>query len=487
MTNPVEAVRYLWESASLPSQALSRLVLSEDPDPSVNSSFKLGSAALASQSAIALSGLSTVAVDARHAVLEFRSEAWYIVNGRLPSGSLFDDLAGLYKTKDNSYVRLHTNFPHHRQGILDILRCEPTKEAVANALLQWNAVGFETEASSRKMVATAVRSFAEWDEHPQGRALANTLPVQLIKVADAPRRKIAGARGHPLDGIRVLELTRVLAGPVCGRTLAGHGADVLWITSPSLPALPLLDIETSRGKRTTQLDLASLEDRQTLAGLVKEADVFLQAYRPGGLHDKGFGVDNVMTGHRGVVYASLNAYGWEGPWKDRRGFDSLVQTATGFNLGEAEAHASYAGEDPAHVIPRAFPMQALDHAAGYLLAFGINAALCKTITEGGSWEVRVSLAAVGQWIRYLGRLDPMVAFGVGRPFPPHTLPQDPEIAVLATAVTQLASDKPAIEHHDMTAIRHAAILSKTPVMEGQAPMGLNVHEPGCLGLEEDPG
>lgn len=160
----------------------------------------------------------------------------------------------------------------------------------------------------------------------------------------------------------------------------------------------MIDIDTSRGKRTTQLDLDDSSDRQTFASLAQAADVFLQAYRPGGLSSKGFGVEDVAKLHPGIVYASLNAYGWDGPWKDRRGvrprhlvydastqyytpsqFDSLVQTATGFNVAEAEAYGSFTSdsEEP-------LPMQALDHAAGYMLAFGIQAALCKTITVGFS-------------------------------------------------------------------------------------------------------
>ena len=185
------------------------------------------------------------------------------------------------------------------------------------------------------MVATAMRSFREWDPHPHAKALLGTLPVSIRKVGEAPKRSLPSGKS-PLEGIRVLDLTRVLAGPVCGRTLAGkerclhnersglmysaaHGADVLLITSPRLPALPFLDTDTSRGKRTTQLDLTEDEDRKVLSQLTKDADVFLQSYRPGGMAAKGFGVEDVVRIKPGVVYASLNAYGWEGPWNDRRG------------------------------------------------------------------------------------------------------------------------------------------------------------------------
>ncbi|KZT69200.1 CoA-transferase family III [Daedalea quercina L-15889] len=485
--DPLDSARTIWEANGLPSQALSSLKLSPNPDPAVNSSFKLGTAA---QTAIGLSGLAAayfhqlrtgveqeVSVNARHAVLEFKSESWYTINGTLPSGSLFEPLSGLYKTKDDSYVRLHTNFPHHRQGILDILQCAPTRDAVAAAIQQWNAADFETEAATHKMVATALRSFDEWDAHPQGLALAHAPPVQLVKIGDAPKREVTGDYARPLEGIRVLDLTRILAGPVCGRTLAAHGADVLLVTSPMLPALPFLDTDTSRGKRATQLNLTTEVDRAALSGLVKHADVFLQAYRPGGLQDKGFGPEDIVQARPGIVYATLTAYGWEGPWKDRRGFDSLTQTASGFNVAEGEAYAAFSGSG-ASPKPRPFPMQALDHAAGYLLAFGINAALCKTIIEGGSWEVRVSLAAVGKWIRSLGRLDPGVAFGKGSPLPSPNLPWPNELQSLSVSCIRIAGEYTEDKRpKEMTCISHTARLSKTPVVETGSPISLNSHAP----------
>ncbi|KAJ7750954.1 CoA-transferase family III domain-containing protein [Mycena maculata] len=480
----VDSACALWLATGLPGPFLSRLKISRHPDSAINSSFRLGHVA---QTAIGLSGLSAaqfhflrtgieqeVTVDARHAVLEFRSEAWYTLDDRLPGG-IWDSVAGLYKTKDECFVRIHTNFPHHRKGILSILNVpdspETSRETVQSALRTWNAVEFETEAASRGMCATAMRSFAEWSLHPQARALEGIPPVQIIKIGEAPKREISGTFARPLDGIRVLELSRVLAGPVAGRTLAAHGADVLWITSPRLPSLPNIDVDTSRGKRTAQLDLTVPAEHEKLKELASSSDVFLQAYRPGGLEEKGFGVRELVALRPGIVVANLTAWGWEGPWKDRRGFDSLVQTASGFNVSEAEAYAEFAG-DQGPLEPRPLPMQALDHAAGYLLAFGINAALCKTMTEGGSWEVRVSLAAVGKWIRSMGKLMPEEAFGsAAKPFPLKVLPLDPEIAALSVLWRSAGG-------RTMTALRHAAILSGTPVIEGgsgQAPMALDVH------------
>ncbi|KAJ7242828.1 CoA-transferase family III domain-containing protein [Mycena haematopus] len=478
----IRTARSLWLANGLPAQFLSRLNLSNHPDSAINSSFKLGSIA---QTAIGLSGLSAaqfhflrtgvdqeVTVDARHAVLEFHSEAWHTVDGCLPGG-IWDDIAGIYRTKDG-HVRIHTNFPHHRAGILSILNLpgsETSRANVQSALNNWTAVEFETEAAAQGMCATALRSYAEWSLHPHAMELEGVPPVQILKIGDAPKRKVFGDFARPLDGIRVCDLSRVLAGPVAGRTLAAHGADVLLVTSPHLPNQPTIDVETSRGKRTTQLDLTQPADREKLKHLASAADVFLQAYRPGGLEAKGFGSQELASLRPGIVTANLTAWGWQGPWKDRRGFDSLVQTATGFNVAEAEAFAEFSGEEEP-LQPRPLPMQALDHAAGYLLAFGINSALCKTITEGGSWEVRVSLAAVGQWLRSLGQLQSEEAFGpAAKRFPPRVLPLHPEIAGLSIPWKSDSGRK-------MTALRHAAILSRTPVREGensQAPMSLSAH------------
>ncbi|KAJ7580224.1 CoA-transferase family III domain-containing protein [Mycena floridula] len=474
--------RKLWLSAGLPEDALEHLHLSKDPDPVLNSSFRLGTAA---QTAIGLAALSAahlhrlrtglmqdVSVEARHAVLEFHSEAWYSISNEAPK-KVWDTIAGLYQTRNfRGWVRIHTNFPHHRKGILDLLNvadsAQLVKEQVQAALLQWDSVLFETEAASRGLCATALRSFEDWDDL-QGDAFVGVLPVEIRKVGEAPPRiPISGNR--PLDGTRVLDLSRVLAGPVAGRNLAAHGADVLLVTSPKLPALPALDLDTSRGKRTTQLDLTIPHDKHVLEELVTGTDVFLQAYRPGGLASKGFSVDDVTRMKPGIVYASLTAWGWQGNWKERKGFDSLVQTATGFNVAEGRAFSLYDKSDDTR--PRPFPVQALDHAAGYLLAFGINTALCKTIADGGSYEVRVSLAAVGQWVRSLGRLDAETGF-TGRPLPSK---DDPEILSLLKLWTESETPTP----RSMSAISHAGILSKTPVREGRdsvAPMGLNKNAP----------
>jgi crotonobetainyl-CoA:carnitine CoA-transferase CaiB-like acyl-CoA transferase len=224
--------------------------------------------------------------------------------------------------------------------------------------------------------------------------------MTMERIGDAPvlawRRQSEQAK-RPLEGIKVLDLTRIIAGPVCGLTLAAHGADVMLVTSPKLPSITPLVIDTGRGKLSAQIDLREAGGRESFAGLLREADIIVQGYRPGGLEALGFGPHDAARIRPGIVYVTLSAYGHEGPWAGRRGFDSLVQTASGFNAAEAEA-AGIKG-------PKPLPAQILDHATGYLLAYGAMSALLRQRKEGGSWHVRASLAQTGYWLRSLGRID----------------------------------------------------------------------------------
>ena len=192
--------------------------------------------------------------------------------------------------------------------------------------------------------------------------------------------------GIPLAGVRVLDLTHVIAGPVCGRVLAAHGADVLHVTPPGRPVLLDLLRDTDFGKRQCRVGLGD-----ELRALAAQADVFVQSYRPGSLASKGFGPADLAALRPGIVVVSLSAYGHTGPWRERRGFDSLVQMACGI--------AAHAGTDR----PRPLPAQALDHGTGWLAAYGVLTALRRRATEGGSWHVRLSLARTAEWLHDLGR------------------------------------------------------------------------------------
>jgi crotonobetainyl-CoA:carnitine CoA-transferase CaiB-like acyl-CoA transferase len=453
----MDTLRSLWTLANLPAATLGQMALT-GKDPVLPSGFAVGTAAQASIAACTLAAAllhgmrggpaQRASVDMRHAAIEFRSERHLRVDG-VAAASLWDPLAGLYPCADG-FVRLHTNFPHHREGVLSILGCDPTREAVARALLDWPAEAFESVAAKIGIVGAAARRFEEWDQHPQALALASQPPFTLERIGDAPPIPLPPLADRPLAGLRVLDLTRVIAGPVAARTLAAHGAEVLHIAAPHLPSMGPLVLDTGRGKRSAFLDLRDADARAKLEGLVRGADIFLQGYRPGGIAGLGFGPERLASLRPGIIALSLSAYGHLGPWSGRRGFDSLTQTATGINWSEADTF----GE----AVPRALPCQVLDHASGYMLAFGAMAALARRAEEGGSWHVRVSLAATGQWLRSLGQ----VRGGAATPDPRH---ED---------VADLLEDSDS-GFGRLTTIRHAGILETTPAHWALPSVPLGTH------------
>ena len=318
----------------------------------------------------------------RHAAIEFRSEHHLTINGEAPA-NYGDPLFRAYRTGDGGFVRLHMNFPHHRDAVLKLLDCAPTREAIESALGKWDAVAFETEAYQHGCVVAAMRTPEQWAQHPHAAAIAAMPPVRIEKIGDAPARPLPhGPR--PLSGLRVLDLTRIIAGPVAGRVLAAHGADVMLISAPGLPFIDWLAKDTGRGKLSAYADITTPDGRTALRHLIKDADIFVQAFRPGALAaSRLWSAEESRRCVPASSTASLSAYGDAGPWASRRGFNSLVQTATGFNSAEAQA----AGVEG----PKELPCQALDHASGYLLAFGAIMARIRQAREGGSWLVSVSL------------------------------------------------------------------------------------------------
>jgi crotonobetainyl-CoA:carnitine CoA-transferase CaiB-like acyl-CoA transferase len=426
-------------------------------EPVLPSSFAVGTAAQATIAATALAAAEVwhlrtgrrqrVRVDMRHAAIEFRSERYSRVDGKAPD-DLWDAIAGLYRCGDGQWVRLHTNLPHHRDGLLRLLGVPHDKAAVQRALDSWQAEALESAAADAGLVVTACRSFAEWDQHPQGQAVAKLPLFSIEKIGDAPMQKFPAAE-RPLAGVKVLDLTRIIAGPVCGRTFAAHGADVLLITAPHLPSMQPLVIDTGRGKLSGFVDLREANGRETLAALLRDADVFVQGYRPGAMAAHGFSPNEAARIRPGIVYVSLCAYGHEGPWAGRRGFDSLVQTATGFNVAEAEAFGSRE--------PKPLPAQVVDHATGYLLAFAAMAALMRRATVGGSWHVRLSLAQTGFWLRRLGRIDGMTC-------------ADPGFDDVSDYLEEMLSG-----FGRLTAVRHSAEMSETPPYWARPSVPLGTH------------
>ncbi len=456
--DPNSVLAALWRAAEQSEAALDAIELT-GAEPALPSSFAVGTAAQATIAAAALAAgelwrlragqRQPVKVEMRDAAIEFRSERYLRVNGE-PPPDYHDRIAGLHRCGDGRWVRLHTNFPHHRDGLIALLGCDNDRAAVERALDRWQAEALETAAAEAGLVVTACRSFAQWDEHPQARAIARLPLFTIDQIGDAPPKPLPAA-DRPLAGVKVLDLTRIIAGPVCGRTLAVHGADVLLVTAPHLPASQPLVIDTGRGKLSTSIDLRAAKGRETLAALLREADVFVQGYRPGAIGRFGFGPQEAARIRPGIVYVSLCAYGHEGPWASRRGYDSLVQTASGLNIAEAEA----AGASE----PKPLPAQALDHGTGHLMAFAAMSALGRRASHGGSWHVRASLAQTGYWLRRLGRID-----GVTCP--------DPDFEEVRDRLDDSASD-----FGRLTAVRHAAVMSETPPRWTRAAAPLGTQPP----------
>jgi crotonobetainyl-CoA:carnitine CoA-transferase CaiB-like acyl-CoA transferase len=459
MHTPREILAGLWTMAGGEPAALDAVTLTGE-EPQLPSSFRVAAAAQAGIAAAALaaahlwklrSGESqNVAVEMRHAVTECRSERYLRVDGKPPPPA-WDAIAGVYKTRDRRFVRLHTNFPHHREAVCRVLDCRAERDDVQAALMQWDAEPFETAAYAVGGVVSMMRSFDDWSELPQAKAVAALPVITFEKIGEAaPRPWPKGDR--PLAGLRVLDLSRVIAAPVAGRTLAAHGADVLLISGPTLPQIPWLTIDTGRGKLTSFLDLKNENGQAALRDLLGEADIFSQGYRPLALADLGFSPQNAARINPGIVYVSLSAYSHLGPWAGRRGFDSLVQTSTGFNHAEGQA----AGIDG----PKELPAQILDHATGYLMAFGAMMVKARQSREGGSWHVRVSLAQTGRWIWNLGRV------------PDGLKTEDLKAEAILPFIEEASSG-----FGPLKAVGHAAKLSKTPAHWTRPAMPLGTHPP----------
>lgn len=440
--NPNAALAEIWQSGPLPPEALLHAKL-DGAEPVLPSSFAVGTAAQVPIAAAALAACELghargqrrqdVHVDMQHAALE--CVGWFSVDGRVPE--MWDKFSGLYRCADG-WVRVHANFAHHRDGALRLLGLAPaTAQRVdaERALRAWCALDFEQAAAEQGLVVAALRRFDEWDQHPQGQAVAAQPLISFERIGDAPRISLPRleADQRPLSGLRVLDLTRILAGPACGRALAAYGAEVMLLNAPHLPNIESI-ASTSRGKLSALLDLRTDKGREELNRLLAGSHVFVQGYRPGGMEDLGYCPQALAQRKPGIVCISLSAYGTEGPWRSRRGFDSLVQTVMGFNHAESEAAGT--------AEPKALPMQILDYATGHLMAFAAAAALWRQMHEGGSWHVRVSLARTGHWIRSLGR----VPGGLQAAWPERQ-------AYLETSQSGFG---------ELLAVRHSAQLSLTP-------------------------
>lgn len=332
-----------------------------------------------------------ISVNVRDAAIAQRSHEYLRIIGE-KKPDLWSPLSDFYQTQDNRWIQLHCNFPHHQQGVIKLLGCENNKSSVAAAVKNWPAEILEEKLSEQGLCAAVVRTPQEWQSHPQAQAIKNLPLLEIIKIDDS-KPKALPAGNRPLSGIKVLDLTRVVAGPVCGKTLAEQGATVMLISSPNLPFILPLVMDTGFGKLSAFIDLNKSADKEKLIKLIAEADIFSQSYRPNGLAERGFSPEELAKIKPGIIYISFTAYSHQGPWATRHGYDSLVQSATGI------VYEQSAGEKLQHL-----PTQSLDYLTGYLAAFGAMEALRRRTLAGGSYLVRASLVQTAHWLKQLGRV-----------------------------------------------------------------------------------
>ncbi len=325
--------------------------------------------------------LRPVSADRRLAAAAFLCERLQQpVGWTLPAG--WDPIAGDYETADG-WIRLHTNYSYHRDAVTRMLGVPADRQRVAGAVKSWNATELEATVVGAGGCAAALRTMDAWQAHPQSAALADEPLCHWDEQRNPhPLRADASA---PLSGVRVLDMTRVIAGPVGTRYLAAFGADVLRIDPPKFEEVAALLPETTRGKRCAALDLRERGDRSTWERLIAQAHVLVHGYRPGAMEALGFSVARLRELNPALVVVRYDAYGWSGPWSDRRGFDSLVQMSTGI------AHPGHDGR------PTPLPAQALDHGTGYLIA----AAVCRALTDGRA-SALLSLARTARLLAELG-------------------------------------------------------------------------------------
>jgi len=323
--------------------------------------------------------LPTLEVDRRLASF------WFATSLR-PTGwevpPLWDPVAGDYATRDG-WIRLHTNAPHHRAAAESVLGACTDRAAMAAKVAHWTSADLEQAVVDAKGCAAQMHSWEQWQKHPQGLAVNAEPLVHFTDEKDERHHPWQGTVAQPLAGLKVLDLTRVLAGPTASRFLAGMGANILRIDPPTWNE-PGVVPEVTLGKRCARLDLQQPADRAVFEGLLKDAEILLHGYRADALEHLGYGVERRRQLRPGLIDVCLNAYGWSGPWQNRRGFDSLVQMSSG--IAEAGQHWKHADK------PTPLPVQALDHATGYLMAASAIRLLTERLRSGRGGSARLSLA-----------------------------------------------------------------------------------------------
>lgn len=432
-------------------------------DPLLPTPFRIGATSAAALGAVGVAAAKLwdrrggrgqeLCVDQLAAAASCRGTRYLLLDGKPPDGDPWSKLTGFYRTRESQWVYLQCNYPHHALAAADALGVvEPTRQAFIEASAVWDAASLEQAVIEGGGCAGLVRSSSEWHRHPQAQTVAALPVVEITKIGDSPAEALPRAGSRPLSGVRVLDLTRVLAGPTCGRTLAEHGADVLRISAPHHPNSGLVEIETALGKLSAFLDLNEASQFDRLSTLLRDADIISQSSRPGSIARKGLSPQRAAEIRPGIIYLSLSAFSHAGPWRNRRGFDSVVQAVSGM------AFMTGAGIEP---MLTAF--SAIDYIAGYLLAFGAMVALERRAETGGSYLVRTSLAQAGHWILAAGLVSPKLWAGLD--------------ADLSEAVVARLTEE---RHTVMGTLRHlrpVISMSETPPGWERPPTPLGAHPP----------
>jgi crotonobetainyl-CoA:carnitine CoA-transferase CaiB-like acyl-CoA transferase len=465
MSDVIEALRMILGIARWGEDRARAVQITGGTDPILPTPFRIGETSAAALGAVGLAvselwELRTgrrqeVAIDTRQATASLRSGHYMKLEGA-PVSTERHTVMGVYPARNGRWSYLHCNFPNHRAAALAVLGVREDREAVRQAVAKWDALELEEAIIAAGGAGGMARTMDEWARHPQAAAIASLPPMEIVKIGEsAPEELPEGNR--PLSGVRVLDLTRVLAGPTCARTLAEHGADVLKITAPHLPNLGYQEYDTGHGKLSAHLDLREPREVETLRQLVREADVFSQSYRPGALAARGFSPEALARLRPGIVVVSLSAFGHAGPWAARRGFDTVVQTVSGITSRQG---AVFPGPEPG---PQFYPVSAIDYLTGYLMAFGAMVALARRAREGGSWLVRISLAQTGRWLVGRGEVPEAELGSVPAEFTPAEL-----------ARWTITSDTPAGRLHHLGPVVR---LSETPPRWARPSVPLGYHEP----------
>ena len=375
-------------------------------DPIFPTPYRIGDVGAAAIGAAALAAArlwesrggeeQTIRIPVDAAAIAMRSARYITTDPPTPRRTTGMRSTGFYQTRGGRWMYFQRLFPHHLARQLEVLGCEGNDEAIAEAVSRWDGLELEEAIVANGATGAFVRHDEEWRAHDQAKALARLPLFEIIKIGESPAEPFPpGPR--PFSGVRVLDLTRVLAGPTCARTLAEQGAEVLRVGTNAFPDNEQMMRDTGHGKRSTELDLKSAAGIEALHALIPGADVVSQGYRPGALDHLGLSPEEVAARRPGIVYVSISAFGHAGPWCDRRGFDSVVQSASGITDDLA---------DPATGMPRSLPANPLDYQTGYLAAFAATVALMRRASEGGSYLVRLSLAQTGHWLKSVSRADP---------------------------------------------------------------------------------